>query len=78
MKLETKLKKLSNGDIEVVKVDPSLESVEVLLPYESSSVDIELEGETDIERIESFKIGVNRRLNEMINHLEDCKFDDKD
>jgi hypothetical protein len=72
MKFEKKLRELCKSDIEVVKVTG--DSVEVLLPYDSSSVDIEIEGETDEERIESFKEGVNYRLEQMINHLKDCKF----
>lgn len=72
-RLEKKLKELCQGDIEVVQV--SGDSVEILLPYESGSVDIEIEGKTIEDRIESFKEGVNHRLKDMINHLEDCMLD---
>jgi hypothetical protein len=52
--------------------------VDVILPYESSTVEIELEGNTDDEIIESFIEGVNRRINDMINELNDCKLKGQD
>lgn len=76
MSIEERLKQLckDNGEVEIEYVDMSKMAVDVLLPYETTSHVIELEGSTDDEVVESFKDGVNKRLDDMINHLEDCKF----
>lgn len=76
MDFESKLMKLceENGDIEILHYYEKQKIVDVLLPYESSSVIIELQGETEEELIESFKEEVNHRLQAMIDHLEECKF----
>lgn len=77
MNLEEKLRKLLEnhyGDIEIVNVSEDETEVEVLLPYDNASYDIELDGDTDEEKIASFKFEINDRLEEMIGHLEHCKF----
>jgi len=73
--LETKLRQIlkNSGDIQIESITDT--SVDVLVPYETASLSIELEGNSDDEIIESFKDGVNKRLNEMIDHLNDCKLD---
>lgn len=63
-----------SGDIEITSIDLETMSASVLLPYELAEVSIELEGSSDDDIIESFKEGVNKRLDDMINHLTDCKF----
>ena len=75
MSLEQKLKQLCKevGDILIEGFDHKGKSVDVLLPYETTSVSIELEGQSEDELVESFKEGVNRRIDDMINHLNDCK-----
>ncbi|RCX22892.1 hypothetical protein DFP94_101481 [Fontibacillus phaseoli] len=77
MSIENKLRGLckENGEVEIESIDLTKMAVDVILPYESSSYAIELEGETDEEIIESFKEKVNGRLSDMVNHLEDCKLD---
>lgn len=64
---------IENSEISIQDVDLIKKTVDVLLPYETASIVIELEGSTDDELIESFKVGVNHRLEDMINHLNDCK-----
>ncbi|MGK5511758.1 hypothetical protein [Brevibacillus formosus] len=76
MSLEKKLKQLCKVEIQIESIDLEEMNVDVLLPYESSSVSIELEGDNDKEIMESFKLGVNKRLDEMIDHLNDCKLKD--
>lgn len=49
--------------------------VTVLLPCENSSVVIDLEGDTPKEIVGSFKENDDYRINRMIDHLNDCKFD---
>jgi hypothetical protein len=73
MKFETKLKKICNGDINIIEVGISQNTVEVQLPYDSSAFIIDYEGESDEERIESFKDNINKQLDTMIDHLNDCK-----
>lgn len=74
MKLEEKLKQLCHGnDIQIDSIDIKTMNVDVLLPYESSTFSIEVEGKSEDEIIKSFKEGVNSRLEDMINHLNDCK-----
>ncbi|MDF2649577.1 MAG: hypothetical protein K0Q73_5382, partial [Paenibacillus sp.] len=78
--VEDKLKKLckENGEVQTENIDMSLMLVDVILPYESSSIEIELEGSTDDEIICSFIEGVNSRINDMINELNDCKLKEQD
>ncbi|MNW32217.1 hypothetical protein D3C74_91570 [compost metagenome] len=80
MTIEEKLKKIckDNGEIQIENIDISLMLAEVVLPYEISSVEIELEGNTDDEIIESFIEKVNGRIDDMINLLNDCKFAEQD
>jgi hypothetical protein len=76
MKLDTKLKRLcEKSEIEIVSIDTTKNIVDVLLPYESSAVAIEFYGDTDDEQIDSFKEELNRQLDRMIDHLNDCKLD---
>ncbi|ASA22633.1 hypothetical protein [Paenibacillus donghaensis] len=76
MSIEEKLKELlkESGDIEITEINLQEECVYVLLPYETSAILIDLEGDTDEVIIESFKENVNHRLDDMVNHLNDCKF----
>ncbi|ASA20924.1 hypothetical protein [Paenibacillus donghaensis] len=76
MSLEGKLNQLCKGDIEIESIDLENMQVDVLFPYEIAAISIELEGKDDDEIIESFKSGVNSRLNNMIDHLNDCKLDE--
>lgn len=75
MSLEKKLKQLCKdvGDIQIESIDLEGMNVYVLVPYETAATSIELEGSNDDEIIESFKEGVNGKLNEMIDHLDECK-----
>ncbi|MGM1044771.1 MAG: hypothetical protein ACQEXX_01355 [Bacillota bacterium] len=74
MKIEKQIKELCKStDIKVEEVNLSSNMVTVLLPYESASIAIDLEGDTPEEIIESFKENVNYRLERMIDHLNDCK-----
>lgn len=74
--IEEKLRELlkESGDIEITEVNLKGAYVSVLLPYETSEVVIELEGDAEEDIIESFKENVNKRLDDMVNHLNDCKF----
>ncbi|RUT38711.1 hypothetical protein EJP82_26730 [Paenibacillus anaericanus] len=80
MTVEDKLKQLckENGEIQIENIYMNLMLVDVVLPYEISSVEIELEGNTDDEIIQSFIEGVNGRINDMINELNDCKLKEQD
>jgi hypothetical protein len=80
MTIEDRLKQIckENGEVQIENIFMSLMLVDVILPYESSTVEIELEGNTDDEIIESFIEGVNRRINDMINELNDCKLKGQD
>ncbi|MFF2532249.1 hypothetical protein ACFVS2_25400 [Brevibacillus sp. NPDC058079] len=73
MDLEKKLRQLCKGDIQIESINLEEMNVNVLVPYESSAISVELEGENDKEIIESFKVEVNKRLDDMIDHLNDCK-----
>jgi hypothetical protein len=75
MNLEMKLKNVckDNGDIQIENVNLEEMNVDVLLPYETASVSIDLEGDNNDEIVESLKTGINGRLDEMINQLNDCK-----
>lgn len=80
MTIEERLKQIckENGEIQIENIYMSLMLVEVVLPYESSSIEIELEGSTDDEIIQSFIEGVNSRIDDMINELNDCKLKEQD
>lgn len=60
-------------DIDVEIISVLQDCVEINVPYEIGEVVIGLEGETNEEKIESFKLGVNEVLQRMIDHLERCK-----
>jgi len=70
-KVINKIKLLCNDEIKFIRVDK--DSIVVLLPYNLSEIDIELEDSTVEEQIDSFIYGINHELENMINHLEDCK-----
>lgn len=76
MSLKNKLNQLCQGDIQIESIDLDGKSVDVVFPYETSAISVELEGSDDEEIIESFKHGINSRLNDMIDHLNDCKLDE--
>ncbi|MGO4181825.1 hypothetical protein AB4Z17_11635 [Paenibacillus sp. TAF43_2] len=80
MSIEKKLKKLcgTSTEVKIVKIEMSEKTVEVLVPYEVGSIEIELEGDNEGEMLESFVEGVNRQLERMVNHLNDCKLMDID
>ncbi|OMC79580.1 hypothetical protein BK125_04685 [Paenibacillus odorifer] len=80
MSIEEKLKQVckENGEIQIENITMSLMLVDVVLPYDTSSVEIELEGNTDSEIIESFIEKVNGRIDDMINELNDCKLATQD
>lgn len=65
---------IEGSEISIDGVDIDNKILSVLLPYETAAVVIELEGSNDDEIIESFKAGVNHRLDSMIDHLNECKF----
>ncbi|MFB5759031.1 hypothetical protein [Paenibacillus medicaginis] len=75
MSVKSELKKLlkQKSDIEVVEINDK--EIVLHLPYETALVDISLEGDSDEERIELFKENLNSRLQNMIDHLEECKLD---
>lgn len=66
---------LEDSEIEIESFDIDKRTLNVLLPYESTAIVIELEGTNDDAIIESFKENVNHRLDQMIDHLNDCKLD---
>lgn len=70
-KLLKKIKYLCTGEIKFVSM--AEKSVTVLLPYDNAEIEIEIEGVTEKDKIDSFIHGVNQKLDDMINHLEDCK-----
>ncbi|ASA22632.1 hypothetical protein [Paenibacillus donghaensis] len=76
MNIEKQLKELCKevGDLQITEVSLEEKAVSMLFPYETSEITIDLEGDTDEEIIESFKENVNHRLDDMVNHLNDCKF----
>jgi hypothetical protein len=47
--------------------------VTVIFPYDNAEFDIEVCGNTVNEQVQSFIVQVNSHLDDMINHLEECK-----
>ena len=68
-----KIKALCSGDISFVGADG--DTVTCLLPYGNQEIPIEAEGDTEAEKLESFVSAVNQALDDMIDHLGDCKLD---
>ena len=66
-----KIKALCSGDIAFVGADG--DTVTCLLPYSNQEVVLEVEGDTEAEKLESFVSAVNQALEDMIDHLGDCK-----
>jgi hypothetical protein len=66
-----KIKSLCSKEVKFVSSEEN--SVTMLFPYSTSEIDIEIEGNTVEEQVESFISEVNKTLEDMINHLEDCK-----
>lgn len=70
-KVIEKIKSLCTGEIKFICSEQNL--VTVLLPYSTAEIGIEIDGDTDDEQIESFISGINQVLDDMIDHLGDCK-----
>lgn len=68
-----KIEALCPGDISFVGADGG--TVTCLLPYSNQEIPIEVEGNTEVEQLESFVSAVNQALDDMIDHLGDCKLD---
>lgn len=67
-----KLKALVKGtDIEIISVEGN--EVVHLLPYDNAERLLTLYGSTDEEKIACFIELINSSLNDMIDHLGDCK-----
>lgn len=77
MSIEKKIKQLckQNSDIQIEEIDLENREVSVIFPYETAVITVELEGDTEEMVVESFKVGVNKRLDDMRDYLEECKFD---
>ena len=66
-----KIKSLCNNEIEYILTEKDY--VRILVPYDISAIEIQIEGIKVDEQVESFISGVNHKLNDMIDHLKDCK-----
>lgn len=66
-----KINLLCGEEVKFISAEQNL--ITILLPYSDAEVEIEIEGSTIEERVDSFITGVNHELEQMINHLEDCK-----
>ena len=73
MKKETikTIKSLCGEEVKFISLERN--AVTVLLPYSTAEFEIQIEGDTIQEQVESFTTGVNYLLDEMIDHLDDCK-----
>jgi len=67
----SKIKSLCEGDIKFC--DSENNTITILVPYDIAKFGVEIEGETIKDQVNSFISGVNSILDDMINHLEDCK-----
>ena len=66
---------IEKSEIELESSDTKNKRLSVKLPYDTASHTIEIEGSNDDELIDSFKEQVNHCLDQMIDHLNDCKLD---
>ncbi|WP_339304455.1 hypothetical protein NST33_18235 [Paenibacillus sp. FSL L8-0435] len=69
--LEDAIGESSEIDIEGISLEDK--TVSVLFPYDSSCHLIKFEGTTKEEIADSFRDEINQHLQDMIDHLEDCK-----
>lgn len=53
------------------------DTVEIKVPYDRGPRFIDVIGRTTTEQVNSFVFGVNEELESMIDHLEDCKFQEE-
>ena len=65
------------GEIKCISIDNCGDYATVLLPYSTSELSIELDGNDIEEKIESFIINVNHTLQDMIDHLDECMLDEQ-
>jgi hypothetical protein len=66
-----KIESVCSGEIEFISVNDNI--VTVKIPYCKNEFDIEIDGELENEQLESFVYGINKQLEDMIDHLSDCK-----
>ena len=69
--LRNQIKELCTGEIEFISAIGN--TVNLRLPYNNAIFCCEIEGENDEELLESFMSETNLMLQNMIDHLEDCK-----
>lgn len=65
-----KIKSLCN---EEVKFSYKSNFITLLFPYSNAEIEIEIEGDNEEELIEDFIEKVNQQIDDMIDHLGDCK-----
>lgn len=66
-----RIKELCDGEIEFVSHEDY--NVTLLFPYSNTEIEVEIDGDNEEEKIEDFISKVNQLLDDMIDHLEDCK-----
>lgn len=75
MSLKQALQQLCGNDSEIVivKINTKTMTVDVLVPYGHDTVSIDIKGDNTDALAESFRVGLNHYLDQMIDHLEECK-----
>lgn len=68
-----KIRTLCTGDITFVLAGET--TVTCLFPYSAHEIELEIDGDTESEQVESFVNAVNQELEDMMDHLGDCKLD---
>jgi uncharacterized protein (UPF0335 family) len=68
---QKQIRSLCTGELKVEGFD--VDTVDVFVPYDQASVTVEVDGKTTDEQVESFIEGINRVLQDMIDHINDVK-----
>lgn len=66
-----KIKSLCDGELEFVSYKANY--ISLLFPYSYTEIEVEIEGNNDEEQIDDFITKVNQQLDDMSDHLKDCK-----
>jgi hypothetical protein len=65
------IKELCVGELKIDEFNDN--TVYIFVPYDQAVKDVYIEGDTTEEQVNSFIIGINQVLEDMIDHIGDCK-----
>lgn len=66
-----RIKELCGGEVKFVSAEEN--TVTMLFPYSNAEIELLIEGETEDELVDDFISKVNQHLDDMADHILDCK-----